>query len=42
MIIKNETGIFTVDNDGVLKNFQSAESNQIQENVWRCLDIPEG
>ena len=42
MTIKNETGIFTVDNDGVLKNFQSAESNQIQENVWRCLDIPEG
>lgn len=42
MIIKNETGIFTVDNDGVLKNYQSAESNQIQENVWRCLDIPEG
>ena len=40
--IINETGIFTIDYTGILTAFQSTESNQIQENVWRCLDIPEG
>ena len=40
--ITNETGTFTIDDNGILRGFQSAESNQIQENVWRCLDIPEG
>lgn len=40
--ITNETGTFTFDDNGILRGFQSAESNQIQENVWRCLDIPEG
>lgn len=40
--ITNETGTFTIDDNGVLKNYQSTEDNQIKENVWRCLDIPEG
>ncbi|MBR2310211.1 MAG: leucine-rich repeat domain-containing protein [Oscillospiraceae bacterium] len=40
--ITNETGIFTIDDNGVLINYQSTEDNQIAENVWRCLDIPEG
>lgn len=40
--IINETGTFTIDYNGILTAFQSTESNQIQENVWRCLDIPEG
>lgn len=40
--ITNETGIFTIDNNGVLKNYRSTEDNQVKENVWRCLDIPEG
>lgn len=40
--IINESGTFTMDDNGVLTGFQSAESNQVQENVWRCLDIPEG
>ena len=38
----NETGFFICDDNGVLKEYQSTESNQIQENIWRCLDIPEG
>lgn len=42
MKITNETGTFTIDNNGVLINYQSTENNQIAENVWRCLDIPEG
>ena len=42
MQITNETGTFTIDDNGVLIGFQSAESNQVEENVWRCLDIPEG
>lgn len=40
--ITNETGTFTIDYNGVLTAFQSTESNQIKENIWRCLDIPEG
>ena len=40
--ITNETGTFTIDDNGVLKNYQSIRDNQITENVWRCLDIPEG
>ena len=40
--ITNETGTFTIDDNGVLKNYQSAEDNQVTENVWCCLDIPEG
>ena len=40
--ITNETGTFTIDDNGVLKNYQSAEDNQVAENVWCCLDIPEG
>lgn len=40
--LTNETGIFTIDDNGVLKKYQSTESNQVRENVWRCLDIPEG
>ena len=42
MQITNETGTFTIDDNGILIGFQSAESNQVEENVWRCLDIPEG
>ena len=41
-IIINESGTFTIDDNGVLKNYQSTEVNQVKENVWRCLDIPEG
>ena len=40
--IKNESGIFCIDDSGVLKNYQSTADNQVAENVWRCLDIPEG
>ena len=40
--ITNETGAFTIDDNGVLKNYQSSAQNQVSENVWRCLDIPEG
>lgn len=42
MKITNETGTFTIDDNGVLKNYQSTQDNQVKENVWRCLDIPEG
>ena len=41
MKITNETGTFTIDDNGVLKYYQSTEDNQIQDNVWKCLDIPE-
>ena len=40
--ITNKTGTFTIDDNGVLKEYQSTEVNQVAENVWRCLDIPEG
>ena len=40
--ITNKTGTFTIDDNGVLKEYQSTEVNQVEENVWRCLDIPEG
>ena len=40
--ITNKTGTFTIDDNGVLRNYQSTEDNQVAENVWRCLDIPEG
>lgn len=40
--IKNETGTFTIDDDGVLKKYQSTMDNEVQKNVWCCLDIPEG
>ena len=40
--ITNKTGTFTIDDHGVLKDYRSAENNQVAENVWRCLDIPEG
>lgn len=40
--IRNETGTFTIDDNGVLKEYQSTEVNQVAENVWHCLDIPEG
>lgn len=40
--ITNKTGTFTIDENGVLKEYQSTEVNQVAENVWHCLDIPEG
>lgn len=40
--ITNKTGTFYIDDNGVLRNYQSTEHNQVKENVWRCLDIPEG
>lgn len=40
--VTNETGTFIIDDNGVLKNYQSTEANQVAENVWHCLDIPEG
>lgn len=40
--ITNKTGTFTIDDNGVLTKYQSTMDNQVQENVWRCLDIPEG
>lgn len=42
MQITNLTGTFTVNDNGILTGFQSMSSNQIKENIWRCLDIPEG
>lgn len=42
MQITNESGTFTIDDNGILTGFQGAESNQVKENAWRCLDIPEG
>lgn len=40
--LSNETGTFYLDISGRLIGFQSAGDNLIAENVWRCLDIPEG
>ena len=41
MELYNECGMFRVES-GVLKEFECAKANQVEENVWRCLDIPEG
>ena len=40
--IKNNCGSFFIDSQGVLVDFCCAEDNIVTENVWRCLDIPEG
>ena len=42
MTFTNETGTFTVDDSGVLREYRSSEANQVSEKVWRCVDIPEG
>lgn len=40
--LKNDCGSFFIDKKGVLVDFRCAEDNKVAENVWRCLDIPEG
>lgn len=41
MELYNDCGTFCVEY-GVLKSFKCDKANEIEENVWRCLDIPEG
>lgn len=41
MELYNECGMFRVES-GVLKAFVCDKANLVKENVWRCLDIPEG
>ena len=41
MELYNDCGRFRVEY-GVLKDFECAKANQVKENVWKCLDIPEG
>ena len=39
--ITNESGIFLINRDGVLTDFQCANNNEIGKRVWKHLDIPE-
>ena len=41
-IITNESGTFTINRQGVLTDFRCARKNELRENVWWHLDIPEG